>query len=136
MIVFESIEVKFPKIKKRQIKSWLAKCLQSEGFKTGRINVIFCSDTFLLKINQQYLNHDYYTDIITFNYGEDNIASGDLFISVERVKENSQIFCVDSYQELCRVMVHGILHLTGQDDASDTDRYEMTQKENYYLSLL
>lgn len=102
--------------------------------KTGDIAYIFCSDERILEINKQYLQHDYYTDIITFDYSEDNIISGDIFISIDTVKSNSLDFGSDFETELLRVIIHGILHLCGQDDKSPELRMEMTRKENEALA--
>ncbi len=105
----------------------------NELYKPGDISVIFCSDEYLLEINRQYLKHDYYTDIVTFNYVEDSVISGDLFISLDRVKENAMIFHVGLYEELYRVIFHGILHLIGYNDKTDAEQIQMRQKESYYL---
>lgn len=100
----------------------------------GELSVIFCSDDYLLDVNKQYLNHNYYTDIITFDYVEDNKISGDLFISVDRIKENAKEYSVELLKELYRVVFHGVLHLVGYNDKSDQEQLIMTEKENYYLS--
>ena len=101
----------------------------------GDISIIFCSDNYILDINHKYLEHDYFTDIITFDYCEGDRISGDLFISVDSVKENSLEYGVGFADELNRVIVHGILHLIGYDDHTDEDISMMRKKENYYLSL-
>ena len=101
----------------------------------GEISYIFCSDEQLLEINKEFLNHDYYTDIITFDYCEGDRLSGDLFISVDSVRENSIEYGTEFSEELNRVIVHGLLHLIGYDDHSDEDIAVMRSKENYYLSL-
>jgi rRNA maturation RNase YbeY len=103
--------------------------------KTGEINYVFCSDLYLHKINLEHLNHDTYTDIITFNYCEEDIISGDIFISIDRVKENSITYHTNFQKELNRVMIHGILHLVGFDDKSESDKELMRSKEDFYLSL-
>ena len=111
------------------------KCLiYSEMKSIGDISVIFCSDKYLLEVNKQYLNHDYYTDIITFDYVEDVIVSGDLFISVDRIKENAIKYKSSVLRELYRVVFHGVLHLVGYNDKTDEEQDLMTKKENYYLS--
>lgn len=102
-------------------------------FKTGKINVIFCNDEFLIELNRQFLNHDYYTDIITFNENERGFIGGELYISADRVKENSQIYNVDFESELIRVIVHGILHLIGLDDKTDDEKANMRKFENKYI---
>ena len=115
--------------------SWLRLVAESEIKRVGDISIIFCSDNYILDINQKYLQHDYFTDIITFDYCQDDRLSGDLFISVDSVRENSIEYGTDFPDELNRVIVHGILHLIGYDDHTDEDIAEMRKKENYYLSL-
>lgn len=111
------------------------KGLISNELKTdGEIAIILCSDNYLLDMNKQYLNHDYYTDIITFDYVENNIISGDLFISCDRIKENSEKLEITFIRELYRVIFHGVLHLVGYNDKTDDEQKVMTEKENYYLS--
>jgi len=117
-------------------ESWLSKVTVIEKKEMGDITLIFCSDEYLLKINQEYLDHDYYTDIITFDYSEDNVVSGDLFISVDRVAENAQINKVDFMNEFNRVIVHGVLHLCGYKDKSEEDEKLMRSKENEMLQVL
>lgn len=114
---------------------WLKFVAGSEMKKLGDINIIFCSDNYILDINVKYLQHDYFTDIITFDYCEGNVLSGDLFISVDSVRENASFYGTDFPDELNRVIVHGLLHLIGYDDHSDDDIKIMRSKENYYLSL-
>ena len=114
---------------------WLRIVAESEIRRLGQISIIFCSDNYILDINQRYLQHDYFTDIITFDYCEDDRLSGDLFISVDSVRENAIEYGTSFNDELNRVMVHGILHLIGYDDHSDEDIKQMRSKENYYLSL-
>lgn len=100
----------------------------------GAINFIFCSDDYLLDINKQYLSHDYYTDIITFDYVEDKVVSGDLFISIDRIKENALSLNKSFINELYRVVFHGVLHLVGYKDKTDEEQAVMTQMEDFYLS--
>ena len=120
---------------KTKIKNWLKLVAESEVYTLGNVSVIFCSDNYILDINQRFLQHDYFTDIITFDYSEGSKISGDLFISVDSVKENSIEYGTDFEDELHRVIVHGILHLIGYDDHTDDDVRIMRSKENYYLSL-
>ena len=120
---------------KTKIKNWLKLVAESEVYTLGNVSVIFCSDNYILDINQRFLQHDYFTDIITFDYSEGSKISGDLFISVDSVKENSIEYGTDFENELHRVIVHGILHLIGYDDHTDEDVRKMRSKENYYLSL-
>lgn len=114
---------------------WLKMVAESEVKKIGDISIIFCSDNFILDVNIKYLGHDYFTDIITFDYCEGNKLSGDLFISVDSVRENASIYGTEFSDELNRVIVHGILHLIGYDDHSDEDIKDMRAKEDYYLNL-
>lgn len=126
-----------PFLFKGKIKNnnWLRLVAESEIRRLGDINIIFCSDNYILDINQQYLGHDYFTDIITFDYCEGDRLSGDLFISVDSVRENAMEFNQTFERELDRVMVHGILHLIGYDDHTKVQQKEMRAKEDYYLSL-
>ncbi len=107
--------------------------ITSENKKKGDISFIFCSDEYLLKMNNEYLSHDYYTDVITFDYTEEDIISGDIFISTDRVKENASKYKIDFENELQRVMIHGVLHLTGYKDKTEAEKKQMTEKENQYL---
>ena len=107
----------------------------SEMRRLGAINIIFCSDNYILDVNMKYLQHDYFTDIITFDYCEKDVLSGDLFISIDSVRENAQFYGTEFADELNRVMVHGVLHLIGYDDHSEADIAEMRRKENYYLDM-
>jgi len=130
---FEDTNFQFKgKIKNNQ---WLKLVAESEIRRIGDINIIFCSDNYILDINQKYLQHDYFTDIITFDYCENEKLSGDLFISIDSVRENSIEYKTEFVDELNRVMVHGVLHLIGYDDHNDEDIAQMISKENYYLSL-
>ncbi len=121
--------------KKTLNNKWLKLVAESEIRRIGDISIIFCSDNYILDVNQQYLQHDYFTDIITFDYCEGDRLSGDLFISVDSVRENAVEYGTEFEDELNRVIVHGILHLIGYDDHRDEDVAEMRSKENYYLSL-
>lgn len=120
---------------RRECNSWLKAVAESEIKKLGAVNIIFCSDNYILDINQKYLQHDYFTDIITFDYCEGKVLSGDLFISVDSVRENSVTYKTEFSQELLRVIVHGLLHLIGYDDHSPEEQKQMRSKENYYLSF-
>ena len=132
-ITYQSEDVKFPKIKRREISNWIKSVALCYNKKVGDIAYIFCSDEKILEINIQYLNHDYYTDIITFDYSEGNIISGDLFISLDTVKSNAEKFGVNYAEELHRVIIHGILHLCGLNDKSPKDELIMREKETTYL---
>ena len=114
---------------------WIINSIINESKRLGELNFIFCTDEYLLEKNIQFLNHDTYTDIITFDYCEGNIISGDIFVSVERVTENANTFGVDFEDELDRVLIHGILHLAGYQDKSKEEVNTMREKEDFYLSL-
>ena len=116
------------------IKFWINSVLKEEGMIIGELVYVLCNDEYLLKKNIQFLNHNTLTDVITFDYSKDNIISGDILISTERVDENAKIFKVDYLTELHRVMVHGLLHLLGYKDKIEKDANIMRQKENYYLN--
>ena len=116
------------------ITKWIKNAIGTEDKELGEINYIFCDDQYLLKKNQEYLQHDTFTDIITFDYSEENRLSADIFISIERVKENAITFAVPFETELRRVIIHGILHLMGYKDKSEEEAETMRNKENFYLS--
>jgi len=134
MIQYIAEDVKFPALQKQKINRWIKETAAEYKKKTGDIAYIFCSDQRILEVNKQYLNHDYYTDIITFDYSEGAVISGDIFISVDTVKSNSEEFGVSFEDELLRIIIHGILHLCGQDDITPELRKEMIRKENQALS--
>lgn len=134
-INFEDIEP-INEVNKYFLTQWLDKVTQLENKKLGDLTFIFTSDDYLLKVNQQYLEHDYYTDIITFDYCEDDYVIGDLFISIDRVKDNAQTNNTTFQNELNRVIVHGVLHLCGYKDKSEVDEQLMRQKENQMLALI
>ena len=135
MVTYFFEDTDFKLKNKTKIKKWLKLVAESEVFSLGAVSVIFCSDNYILDINQRFLQHDYFTDIITFDYSEGEKISGDLFISVDSVRENSIEFGTEFEEELRRVIVHGILHLIGYDDHTDEEIRTMRSKENYYLSL-
>lgn len=114
---------------------WLKMVAESELKRLGDISIIFCSDNYILDVNMKYLQHDYFTDIITFDYCEGDRLSGDLFISVDSVRENASFYGTEFENELNRVIVHGLLHLIGYDDHTEEDQKTMRAKENYYLQL-
>lgn len=134
-IRFSAQSVDFELIEPQKVKTWLSEVIQRRGKSVGNINYLFCDDEYLLGINQRYLNHDTYTDIITFDYVAGNLISGDIMISVDRVGENAAKFGVPFEQELRRVVVHGVLHLLGQGDKSDEEAREMRRLEEEALSL-
>jgi len=116
-----------------KISNWILLVIASEGFKVGDINYIFCDDEYLHKINLDYLNHDTFTDIISFDYSVGKKLQGDIFISINRVAENAQKFEVTFLEELDRVMIHGILHYCGYKDKTNDEAKQMRNKENFYL---
>ena len=134
MVSYFTEDTSFAFKEKRLTSRWLKFVAESEAKRLGDIAVIFCSDNYILIINIQYLQHDYYTDIITFDYCEGNRLSGDLFISVDSVRENALLYKTEFADELNRVIVHGLLHLMGYDDHTPEDVAVMRAKENYYLS--
>jgi len=128
-------DIAFPKIKKRITSSWIKQVISIEDKRVGDISFIFCSDMYLLDVNRKYLNHDYYTDIITFDNVVDSLIIGDIFISVDRVKENSIEFATSFDNEIHRIIIHGVLHLLGYKDKVKKDKHLMTEKEDLYLKL-
>ena len=135
-IYFFSEEVSFKPKSVTLLRSWIQETIIQENHELSELNFIFCSDDYLLKINQQYLDHDTYTDIITFDHSEEKESIyGDVFISIDRVKENSKEFKTTFLNELHRVIIHGTLHLLGYTDKNKTSKAQMTAKENQYLAL-
>ncbi len=134
-IQFFSEDIDFPNINKRDVKRWINKVATLKSKQVGKLNFIFVSDDKILEINRQYLEHDYYTDVITFDYIEDNIVSGDIFISLETVDSNAKKYGEDASRELHRVIIHGVLHLLGYKDKSDQEAKEMHTQENQALDL-
>ena len=136
MLNFFSEDVDFSLSRPLKTKKWLKTTSESEGYTINELNYIFCSDEYLLEINKQYLDHDFFTDIITFDNSEvDNQIEGDIYVSIDRVKENAETFHTDFETELRRVLVHGLLHLVGYADASEEQKSLMRAKENQYLTL-
>ena len=129
----EDIDFKFKG--KALNNQWLRMVAGSEVRRVGDISIIFCSDNYILDVNMRYLQHDYFTDIITFDYCEGDRLSGDLFISIDSVRENALYYGAEFADELNRVMVHGLLHLIGYDDHTEKEKEVMRAKEDYYLSL-
>ena len=135
MVSYFTEDTSFAFKEKRLTSRWLKLVAESEIRRLGDISVIFCSDNYILDVNMKYLQHDYFTDIITFDYCEKDVLSGDLFISIDSVRENARFYGTEFADELNRVMVHGLLHLIGYDDHSEADIAVMRQKENYYLEM-
>lgn len=115
-------------------KTWLEDIILSEEKKTGEINYIFCDDEYLLKVNQDYLQHDYYTDIITFDYVKGKTISGEIFVSLQRISDNASTLSKEYEEELRRVLAHGILHLCGYKDKTEEEELLMRSKEDFYLA--
>lgn len=134
-LYFHAEDVSFRLRDRRMHRAWLSTCIEHQGFELGEINLVFCSDEYLLEMNRNHLQHDYYTDIITFDYREGNTVSGDLFISIDRVRENARSEKTAFGQELRRVMVHGLLHIMGQGDKSPEEALEMRALEDSFLTL-
>lgn len=136
-VYFFSEDVKYTLKNKTVIRNWIRDTIIAEGYVLEELNFILCSDEYLLVINKQYLDHDTYTDVITFDNSEElKTIVGDIFISIERIQENAKQFKSTVQQELCRVMVHGTLHLLGYKDKGKAAKTLMTQKEDQYLALL
>lgn len=136
MINFFAKDVNFSIQKKAIYKKWLNEVILIYGFKAGEINIIFCSDSYILEINSEFLNHNYYTDIITFDYSDDNILSGELYISIDTVLLNSKKYKQTFENELNRVIVHGVLHLCGLNDHTKSEKIEMRHAEDNALIFL
>ncbi len=119
-----------------KVDKWIENTVQNENNRVGEINVIFCSDEHLLTMNIEHLKHDFYTDIITFDYSDKDIVSGDLFISKERVEDNANKFKESFEKEIHRVIIHGVLHLLGYNDKTEKEQKQMREKENFYLDKL
>lgn len=135
MISYNTVNVNMPPIKRRNNSAWVRCVAATYGKEVGEIAYIFCDDEKILEVNQQYLNHDYYTDIITFDYTEGNVLSGDLFISLDTVRTNAEQRNIPYREELDRVIIHGILHLCGINDKGPGERQLMEAAENKALNL-
>ncbi|NCP45943.1 MAG: rRNA maturation RNase YbeY [Flavobacteriales bacterium CG18_big_fil_WC_8_21_14_2_50_32_9] len=135
-IIFHQEDISFRLKNIKKIKSWIEKSIALERGIVGDLNYIFCSDTYLHKINLEYLKHDTLTDIITFDYSEKKQISGDIFISIDRIKENALKFNQSTDIELNRVLIHGVLHLLGYKDKTPKEKETMRAKEDFYLTLL
>ena len=135
MITYNSEKVKMPKIKKRETTAWIKQVAQSYGKKVGDIGYMFVDDEKILEVNREYLQHDYYTDIITFDYCEDDELNGDLVVSLDTVRTNAELFGKTYEEELYRVIIHGVLHLIGINDKGPGEREIMEAAENKALAL-
>jgi probable rRNA maturation factor len=133
-ISFFEEDISYKLKNKKKAKQWIKDTIAAEGYKLGQLNYIFCSDAYLLNINQQYLDHDTYTDIITFDNSEkEKVITGDIFISIDRILENAAKFNQSVIDELHRVIIHGVLHLLGYKDKTPEDNKKMTKMEDHYL---
>lgn len=135
MITYNSEGVRMPKIKKRDTSAWIKAVAASYGRKVGEIGYLFVDDEKILEVNREYLGHDYYTDVITFDYDEDDTVSGDIVISLDTVRSNAQLFGKTYKEELYRVIIHGILHLCGINDKGPGEREIMEAAENKALAM-
>ena len=135
MITYNCENVKMPAIKKRETTKWIRAVADTYHKKVGEVGYLFCDDEKILEVNREYLQHDYYTDIITFDYCEDDVLNGDLVISLDTVRTNAELFGKDYEEELHRVIIHGILHLCGQNDKGPGEREQMEDAENRALAL-
>lgn len=134
-IRFSTEDIKYTIKQKRKIVRWIREIAQKHQKTVGEISIVFVSDEYLLKINNQYLNHNYFTDIITFDYSSENNIEGDIFISIDTVKLNSKEFSASFNEEILRVIIHGVLHLIGFKDKKPKEKNEMTINENLALEL-
>jgi len=134
-ITFFEEDISYKLKNKKSVRLWINETVKEEGFRLKELNFIFCSDNYLLRINQQYLKHDTYTDIITFDNSEiENVVVGDIFISIERIRENAAKYGITETDELHRVIIHGALHLLGYKDKTPVAKQKMTLKEDFYLN--
>ena len=136
MITYNCENVKMPAIKKRETTKWIRAVADTYHKKVGEVGYLFCDDEKILEVNREYLGHDYYTDIITFDYCEGDVLNGDLVISLDTVRSNAELFHKDYDEELHRVIIHGILHLCGQNDKGPGERELMEAAENRALALM
>jgi len=133
-ILFDTINIDKPALNFAFTEKWLENVVIDNNKKIKDLSIVFCSDDYILDLNKKYLNHNYFTDIITFDYSEKNHISGDIVISIDTVQSNARKYKSDFYTELHRVMVHGVLHMLGFDDKTDEQKKIMREKEDFYLS--
>lgn len=136
MIQFLTEQVEMPSLDQQQVEHWIRRVAAGYGFAVGDITYILCSDERILEVNRQFLGHDYYTDVITFDYTTPGRINGDIYISLDTVKSNAEMVGVDWMQELHRILIHGVLHLTGQADKTPETKAVMTEKEEKALAML
>ncbi len=135
MITYNSENVKFPGIRRRDTTAWIRRVAATYGKRVGEVGYLFCDDEKILEVNREFLNHDYYTDIITFDYDDGDTLNGDIVISLDTVRSNAEQLGKDYDEELHRVIIHGILHLCGQNDKGPGEREQMEAAENRALAL-
>lgn len=136
MISYSTENVKMPAIRRRDTSAWIRRVADTYGKRVGDVGYLFCDDEHILQVNREYLGHDYYTDIITFDYCEGDVLNGDLVISLDTIRTNAELFGRPYDEELHRVIIHGILHLCGQNDKGPGEREQMEAAENRALALL
>ncbi len=136
MITYNNENIPFPKIRRRDTTAWIRRVAASYGKTVGEVGYLFCNDEKILEVNREFLQHDYYTDIITFDYDEGDTINGDIVISLDTVRSNAEQLGKDYNEELHRVIIHGILHLCGQNDKGPGEREQMEAAENRALKLL
>lgn len=136
MIRFTADSVEMPQIDKLQMQRWIRAVAAGYGFSVGELTYIFCDDERELAVNREFLGHDYYTDVITFDYSTQDVVSGDIFISLDTVRSNAEMVGATYEHELHRIIIHGLLHLTGQADKTPETKTEMTRKEEAALAIL
>ncbi len=136
MISYNSENVKFPQIRRRDTSAWIRRVAATYGRRVGEVGYLFCDDEKILEVNREYLGHDYYTDIITFDYDEGDVINGDIVISLDTVRSNAEQLGKDYDEELHRVIIHGILHLCGQNDKGPGERQQMEDAEDRALGML
>lgn len=135
-VTFQAEGIDFPKIEENKLSKWIDKVAQKYDKEVGEISYLFCDDEKILEVNREYLNHDFYTDIITFDYSEDNIIAGDIIISLQTVESNSQMYKTEYLEELHRVIIHGILHLCGLKDSTLEEETLMRKAEDDALEIV
>ena len=136
MILFRTDDIEMPLLDERKVSKWIRSVAAEYGFGVGNINYIFCSDERELAVNREFLGHDYYTDVITFDYSTAGTLNGDIFISLDTVRSNAEMVGVKFEDELMRILIHGVLHLTGQGDKTPETKAQMTEKEERALHKL
>ena len=134
MLTYTTDSIEMPALDERKVTRWIKAVAADYGFAVGNINYIFCSDERELEVNRQFLGHDYYTDIITFDYSTPSVLNGDIFISLDTVRSNAEQLNISFDAELLRILIHGVLHLTGQGDKTPEKKAQMTAKEEKALA--